>query len=126
MSTTFSLVVYVKPPHARPTSPSTIRITPNVLFMAPPSLAVAGSDVAIVLTPSCRDRPSGATSMRIGVSGQVNLPPSATCANENIPTPHHRAETILEEQSLGSSCHTSSGFSALQIGGQSRMYAKTR
>src|ERR1700730_16016782 len=34
MSTTFSVVVYVKPPHARPNRPSTIRITPNVLFTA--------------------------------------------------------------------------------------------
>src|ERR1035441_4041221 len=42
MSTTFSLVVYVKPPHARPTSPSTIKITPSVLFTKPPSVATAG------------------------------------------------------------------------------------
>jgi hypothetical protein len=44
-----------------------------------------------------RDRPFGATSIRIGVSRQVNLPSSATGANENIPTPHHRAETTPEE-----------------------------
>src|ERR1700680_4408430 len=34
MSTTFSVVVYVKPPHARPNRPSTMRITPSVLFTA--------------------------------------------------------------------------------------------
>src|ERR1700680_2884891 len=34
MSTTFSLVVYVNPPHARPNRPSTIRIIPSVLFTA--------------------------------------------------------------------------------------------
>src|ERR1700733_106747 len=34
MSTTFSLVVYAKPPHARPTSPSAIRMIPSVLFTA--------------------------------------------------------------------------------------------
>src|ERR1022692_2211023 len=34
MSTTFSLVVYVKPPHARPNRPSTTRIIPSVLFTA--------------------------------------------------------------------------------------------
>jgi hypothetical protein len=54
------------------------------------------------------------------------LPPSATRANENIPTPHHRAETTLAEQSIGSSCHTSSGSNTLQIRGQSGMYAKSR
>src|ERR1051326_1742077 len=32
MSTTFSLVVYVKRPHARPNRPSAIRIIPSVLF----------------------------------------------------------------------------------------------
>src|ERR1039457_473367 len=34
MSTTFSLVVYVKPPQARPKRPSAIRIIPSVLFTA--------------------------------------------------------------------------------------------
>src|ERR1039457_4439281 len=36
MSTTFSLVVYVNPPHARPNRPSTIRMTPSVLLTAAP------------------------------------------------------------------------------------------
>jgi hypothetical protein len=31
------------------------------------------------------------------VSDQVNLAAGATRANENIPTPHHRAETTPEE-----------------------------
>src|ERR1035441_9835771 len=34
MSTSFSLVVYVMPPHTRPTSPSAIRIIPSALFTA--------------------------------------------------------------------------------------------
>src|ERR1035438_7398012 len=34
MSTTFSLVVYVNPPHARPNRPRTIRMIPSVLFMS--------------------------------------------------------------------------------------------
>jgi hypothetical protein len=68
----------------------------------------------------------GATSIRVGGLGQVNLPAGATRANENIPTPHHRAETILEEQSTASSFHTSSPSSAMQIGDQTRMYANTR
>src|ERR1017187_3518166 len=36
MSTAFSLVVYVNPPHARPNRPSTIRMTPSVLLTAAP------------------------------------------------------------------------------------------
>src|SRR5665811_2610933 len=38
MSTTFSLVVYVKPPHARSNTPSAMRITP-IVFLTPSSAA---------------------------------------------------------------------------------------
>src|ERR1700720_3822178 len=44
MSTTFSLVVYVKPPQASPNRPSAMRIIPSVLFMAPPLAALPNSD----------------------------------------------------------------------------------
>jgi hypothetical protein len=42
MSTTFSLVVYVKPPQASPATPSTIRMMPKVLFICVSFLYVAG------------------------------------------------------------------------------------
>src|ERR1017187_3095500 len=41
MSTTFSLVVYVKPPHARPNTPSAMRIIP-IVFITPSSPADSG------------------------------------------------------------------------------------
>ena len=53
----------------------------------------------------------------------IKRPAAATLANKSIPTPSHREETTLERQSKGPSFRTSSPCSAVQIGGQSRMYA---
>jgi hypothetical protein len=75
-----------------------------------------GIEIALLVQPASA----------LGVSGQVGLPAGATRASENIPTPHHRAETILEEQSIGSSFHTSFQSSTLQLGDQSRICANTR
>src|SRR5664280_1190081 len=73
MSTTFSLVVYVKPPHARPTSPSTIRIAPSVLFTAPPSVAVAQCrHRALLSITSCSCNPAP-NPQRSGLSARARL-----------------------------------------------------
>jgi hypothetical protein len=54
----------------------------------------------------------------------VNVAAGATRANENIPTPHHRAETTPEEQSTESSFFTSPPGNAVQFGNQGRMHVE--
>jgi hypothetical protein len=58
------------------------------------------------------------------LSDQVNSATGATRANENIPTPHHRAETTPKEQSTGSSFFTSPPGNAVQFGNQGRMHVE--
>jgi len=49
---------------------------------------------------------------------QVKWPAGITGGNGNIPSPHHRVETTLEEQSISSTFFTSSPSGGVQIGGQ--------
>jgi hypothetical protein len=58
------------------------------------------------------------------LSDQVILAAGATRANENIPTPHHRAETTPQGQSTGSSFFASPPGNAVQFGNQCRMHVE--